>query len=254
VNVNLNLENIVAGQDAVSGATFLGEGIFREVSVSRALWDTMESATGGDSQGGNVGFSYIWKVFSDSSVGFRSSNIHFRNIGHFNEIMRGLINTNSPSSLTAYDALVTNERQRSDRREYAYIITPQPGATCTFDLQGVTGVDNWAKTNDFMSYYYDGSTARAIVTLRYAATPSGTPTDLDLHAWKEEYVMDDTSTMVDSSARFYPEESSAGLEKVSFAGQPAGYYMIQIQTDPDNVRTTARYYLETNSGTERLCP
>ncbi len=254
VNVNLNLENIVAGQDAVNGSTYLGEGVFREVSVSRMLWDTVESATGGDSVGADVGFAYVWKVFSDASVGFRSSSIHFRNIGHFNEIMRSLINTNANANLAAYDAAVTNERQRADRREYAYLVTPQPGATCTFDIQGVAGTNNLARTNDFFAYLYDGSTARATLNLKYAATPSGTPTDLDLHVWKEEHTLNDTSTLVDSSARFYPESGGTGVETISFTGQPAGYYLIQVETDKDNVNTTARYYLETNSGSERLCP
>jgi hypothetical protein len=254
VNVNLNLENIVAGQDAVNSSTFLGEGVFREVSVSRVLWDTMESKVGGDGYGANVGFAYIWKVFSDATSGFRSTAVHFRNIGHFNEFMRSLISTNANSQLSDYDALVLNERQRSDRREYAYPLTPQAGASCTFTLQGVSGVSNLAKTNDFMAYYYDGSAARASLSLHYAATPSGTPTDLDLYVWKENYVLNDTSTLVDSSARFYPESGGVGIETISFSGQPAGYYMIQIQADPDNVNTTAQYYLDTNGGSERLCP
>jgi hypothetical protein len=254
VNVNLNLETITSGQDAVNGSTFLGEGVFREVSVSRVLWDTMESAVGGDGFGANVGFAYIWKIFSDASVGFRNPTIHFRNVGHFNELMRNLISANAPGNLTNYDNLVSNERQRADRREYAYLLTPQNGATCTFTIQGVAGTNNLARTNDFMAYYYDGSAARATLNLKYAATPSGTPTDLDLHVWKENYVLNDTATLVDSSARFYPEANGVGIETVSFSGQPAGYYMIQIQTDQDNVNTTAQYYLETNGGSERLCP
>jgi len=254
VTVNLNLETITSGQDSVSAATYLGESIFREVSVSRVLWDTMEDSVGGDSEGADVGFAYIWKVFSDASVGFKSSTIHFRNIGHFNEIMRNLISVNAPGNLTAYDSLVLNERQRADRREYAYLLTAQNGAVCTFNIQGVAGVNNLARTNDYMAYYYDGSSGRATLNLKYAATPSGTPTDLDLHVWTEEHVLADTASLMDSSARFYPEAGGAGIETVSFAGAPAGYYMIQIETDKDNVNTTAQYYLETNGGSERLCP
>lgn len=254
VNVYLNLETITSGQDAVDGTTYLGEGVFREVSVSRVLWDTMETSVGGDGFGANVGFAYIWKVFSDATSGFRSTNIHFRNIGHFNEVMRGIIDVNANSALANYDALVANERQRSDRREYAYPLTAQNGATCTFTIQGTTNVNNMAKTNDYMAYYYDGSSARATLNLRYAATPAGTPTDLDLHVWKESHVLNDTASLMDSSARFYPESGGVGIETVSFSGYAAGYYLIQIQTDPDNVNTTAQYYLETNGGSERLCP
>lgn len=255
VNVNLNLENIIAGQDAVSAATtYSGEGIFREVSVSRALWDTMTSKVGGDSKGANTGFGSIWKVFSDATSGFRNSNIHFRNIGHFNELMRDLINTNASSLLTDFDALVLNEAQRSDRREYAYPLTAQAGATCTFNINGVTGADNLARSNDFFAYYYDGSSARSTLNLRYAATPSGTPSDLDLRVWNETYTLGDNSTLMSSSERTYPENGSSGIETVSFSGKAAGWYMIQVKVDENSVNSTAQYYLETNGSTERLCP
>ncbi len=255
VNVDLDLENITAGQDAVSGASYLGEGIFREVSVSRALWDTMSSKVGGDSRGADVGFAYIWRVLTDATDGFKSTSIHFRNIGHFNELMRAQINTYATATnLTDFDALISTERQRSDRNEYARPLTAQAAATCTFDLQGTAGVNNLARTQDFFSYYYDGSTARATINMRYAATPSGTPTDLDLYVWNEDHALDDSATLASSSARFYPESAGSGLETISLSGKGAGYYMIQIATDPDNVNSTAQYYLETNGGTERLCP
>ena len=254
VSVSLNLETITAGQDAVSGATYLGEGIFREVSVSRMLWDTMDSTASTDTYGADVGFAYIWKVFSDSSSGFANSSVRFRNIGHFNEFMRALINTSANSHLTDYDNAVSHERQRADRREYAYLLTAQSGGSCTFDLQGVSGTSNYAKTNDFMAYYYDGTAAHANIRLVYAATPAGTPTDLDLYVWSDGYSFTDSSTMAGQSARFYPESGGSGLESISLSGKSAGYYLIQIMADPDNVNTTARYYLDTNGGSERLCP
>ena len=75
VNVDLNLETIVVGQDTVTSTgmnpTFLGEGIFREVSVSRALWDMMEAETSSDGRGANLGFAPVWKVFSDPTIGFQ---------------------------------------------------------------------------------------------------------------------------------------------------------------------------------------
>jgi hypothetical protein len=254
VNVNLNLESIISGQDAVSGSTYLGEGIFREVSVSRVLWDTMNSNSGGDNQGANVGFGYIWKIFSDSSAGFRNSSYRFRNIGHFNELMRSLISSNASSQLTAFDNLILNERQRSDRNEYAYPLTAQTSASCTFDIQGIAGADNLARSNDFFAYYFDGSSARSTLNLRYSATPSGTPSDLDLRVWNETYTLGDNTTLMNASERLYPESGGNGLETVSFSGKSAGWYLIQVKVDPDNVNTTARYYLETNGGSERLCP
>lgn len=260
IGVDLDLETITAGQDAVSGSTYLGEGIFREVSVSRALWDTMETKVGGDGYGANVGFAYIWKVFSDSTVGFRSTNVHFRNIGQFNETMRSLISANAPAqTLTDYDSLILHERQRSDRQEYAYPVTPQSPTACAsatpsapFTLQGVAGVNNYAKTNDLYSYYYDGTAAHSTITLKYSAA-SGTPTDLDLYVWTEDYSFSDQSTLAASSAGFYPESGGTGREVISLAGRAAGYYLIQVMADPSSVANAANYTLETNSGSEQLC-
>ncbi len=254
VSINLNLETITSGQDAVSGATYLGEGVFREVSVSRALWDMVEGTGTGDSMGASLGFGPLWKTFSDASVGFASTSIRFRNIGHFNEILRGLINNYNSGLLTNYDAVVSNERQRSDRIEYGRVITAKAFGSCTdFSIQGVSGVTNLARTNDFFSYYYDGTANHSSIKLKYSGT--GTPSDLDLYVWKDGYSFSTASTQAASSARFYPEVSGTGEESISLSGQPAGYYLIQIATDPDSVgNSAASYYLETNSGSERICP
>ena len=258
VSIDLNLEPITAGQDAVNGSTYPGEGIFREVSVSRALWDMVEPTNGGtipDGQGANLGFGSLWKVFTDSTTGFAATTVRFRNIGHFNQIMRGLIVTNAAGLLTNFDNVISNERQRSDRVEYANPVTAKAFGSCTdFLISGVNGVNNLARTNDFLSYYYDGSVARSSLRLRYSANPSGTPTDLDLYVWKEEHSLSTSSTRAGSSARFYPEVGGAGEETVSLSGQPAGYYLIQIATDPDSVNASSGYYIETNSGSERICP
>jgi hypothetical protein len=59
VQIDLNLEIPQSGQDKMSPSTYLGEGVFREVSVSRVLWDTMEndpSATVGTAQTATDGF------------------------------------------------------------------------------------------------------------------------------------------------------------------------------------------------------
>ncbi len=254
INVNLDLEYIVAGQDAVNNATYLGEGIFREVSVSRALWDTMTSKVGGDGFGASAGFGAIWKVFSDSVSGFRSSNVHFRNIGNFNLFMRALVSSTAPGSLADYDNLISNERQRSDLNQFGLALTPQGVGACTYDLQGVAGVNNYAQTNDFYSYSYDGNPAHSQVTLRYAAAAGGVPTDLDLYVWNESFSFQDAATLVGKSEQVYPEASGTGYEAVDLAGKPAGVYLIQVRADESSVNATARYHLETNGGTERLCP
>ncbi len=255
LNINLDLETPQVGQDKMSVATYLGEGIFREVSVSRVLWDAMGSSTGGDGYGAGLGFPYIWKTFSDTSSGLRSSSAHFRNVGLFNQYLRSYVSTNNNSALTDFDNLITNEHQRSDANEYGRVVTAQVGGSCTYAIQGVSGVSNLAKTNDFLAYYYDGTAANSSISLKYSATTGGqTPTDLDLYIWQDGYSFSDASTMSGQSAGVYPESGSNGVEVVSLSGKSVGYYLIQIATDPDSVHGAVTYYLETNSGSSRICP
>ncbi len=262
-SVILNLETKISGQDYVDSNSFLGEGIFREVSVSRSLWDSMTSSTGGDNQGANLGFSYIWKAFSDSTSGFRNSNFHFRNMGKFNEILRSYITSNLDSSyLTAFDNLVSNEYQRSDQREYGYILTSQStssGGTCSFETNGnpQNPKDSYSRSNDFFAYYYDGQTRHNSITLKYSKVSteaSFRPSDLDIYLWTQDYVLGDPTTLISAGEKIYPENGTSGIESISFSGRAAGWYMIQIKVDPENVFGKANYYLETNGGTERLCP
>jgi hypothetical protein len=265
VSVNMDLENNSVGKlDYMAGGTHLGEGIFREVSVSRALWDTMTTSHPGvistETLGTNVGFSYIWKIFTDSTTGFASSNVHFRNIGLFNQLLRAEINTNANGQLANFDALLTEEFQRADTREYGMAITPTAPGSCaafspTLVLKTYSGVDNMARSHDFFQYYYDGSTAHSVITLKYSG--SHPASDLDLYVWKDGYSSSRTADLMGKSERFYPETSvnGTGEEFVSLSGKAAGYYMIQIKADPNSTGiNNSTYHLETNSGTEYLCP
>jgi hypothetical protein len=266
VSVNMDLENNSSGKlDYMAAGTHLGEGVFREVSVSRSLWDTMTNlapgVTGGaDGIGANVGFSFVWKIFADSTSGFASSALRFRNIGRFNQLLRAEINTNANAQLTAFDTQLAAEFQRADTREYGQIVSPVvPGSCAAFSptlvLRTYSGVNNIARSHDFFQYYYDGTAARSTITLKYSGTH---PTsDLDMYIWKDGYSFSTASSLSGQSARFYPETGTNGTgeEVISLSGKPAGYYLIQVGADPDSTGVNnSTYRFETNSGTEYLCP
>jgi hypothetical protein len=251
--VNLVLEYPQTGQDRMLPGTTVGEGIFREVAVSRVLYNTMiEPAANG---GAGVGFPFIWKIFSDMQDGFGNPNVHFRNVGHFNQLLRNLLSSNDASKLSPFDSSVAFEYQRSDKSDYAMPLTAQAGGVCVFHIQGSADLysmgnyySNLFASNDFYSYEFDGS--NPILELHYSGT---NPSDLDLDVYRENYSYDNMKTLVQRSRRPYPEAAGGGYEVVNLSGAPPGTYMINVKTNSSSLGGIAEYYLSTPQG-GRLCP
>src|SRR5690606_1641962 len=59
-----------------------GEGVFREFSVARILWDVVHAPVGT--------FAEIWAVLSKQSSGFADSDFKYRDLGLFHELQRAL--------------------------------------------------------------------------------------------------------------------------------------------------------------------
>lgn len=254
LGVNLNIETATSGQDKMSAGTTMGEGVFREVSVSRTLWDTIDS-TGSDG-GAGLGFALVWKTFSDSINGFHSSDIHFRNIGLFNQILRQTLSSVWNSKLSAFDAALSQEYQVASTAGYGQHLGPQSSGSCSMTLQGVPDtysmgemVENQFKSDAFFEIQYDGSYSS--ITLNYSG--SGTPSDLDLYLYKENYVFDETTSILRTSARLYPESSGTGQESINLSGLTPGTYLINVRVNTARLGQAANYYLTTNSGA-RFCP
>lgn len=245
ISIQLQIQTPTAGQDYMALGTAAGEGIFREVSVSRTLYHTMNTAA--PYSGPGVGFPMIWRTFADATVGFHSSSVHFRNIARFNELMRAQIDTYYATAKTvAYDNVLgdpahstycsTNvcENQLSTTAEYALPVSWLSGA-CSRTRTAVTKISNpfggtvtnLLKSNDFFSYYFDGTAGNASITLTVS---SGAV--MNLYIYKEEHVLveDGTSGQVGSK-----ESTLSG--SISLSGQAAGYYLIQVQAPTAGART-----------------
>lgn len=250
VNLDLETQNI-----DIPAATPLGEGVFREISVSRMLWETIDNGTAGD--GVNGGFSAVWKAFSDSSLGMASSNVRFRNVGKFNQIITELFAIYDPSKSSDFASLLSSEKQYADQTEYAEIRTAQSSSSCQKTITGSNNVSSPSggttsdllRSNDFFSYYYNG-TDNITLTLRYSAA-SGTPSDLDLYVYKEDHSLGSSSSLIAISANNYPE-ATPGQESVSLTGKPAGYYLVNVQVNVAQINNAANYYIEFSPGV-RLC-
>lgn len=248
-----------------------GTGMFREVSVSRSLYKATRNTASvytGTKTGGGVLFKDIWKVFSGDERGSAGpASYSFANTSTFPISNMGLMNwmlSKNGVSSTAWDAILTEEKQTKTTANYAYYL--QTGAGCSYTFANgtteklMTSRDTIKRSdqqmnNDFFLYYHDGSST----TLKIDYTTTGN-LDLDLILYYGSYIYheDDnhyagrTSTYVARASR-----TSGSSEQVNLAGLSAGFYMLNVKINAygktqGNITGSATYTIHKNGSTQ-LC-
>ena len=278
---NLTLAGAAAiGEDPVGSS---GEGTFREMSVSRELYKSISSSSV-LAIGGDLPFAAIWSAFSGTTQGLGSESVAFRNVGLFNYYLNSIISTSYSANLTKWNAVIADEKQNTTTVDYANSLTASSAAcavssktmtpvgdtgTCSAS-SGTSSVSNKLKSNDFYSFYHDGSSSS--VTLTYTlGGGKASVADLDLlvyysdHQYFEEcyeslgYQFADYGGAV-RSARTYGSGGDNGSEFVSLAGLPAGYYLLNVrahslgQTSMTSKGSTYSFQITTSGTTRNLCP
>lgn len=173
----------------------LGEGNFREFSVTRVLWDVIKPS------GGVSRFSEIWRAFASPSYGMKAANDPFKTVGRFHKIQTDLDNVNSWSSIRLA------EEQMPGFWFYATPITLTTGACSTspiamtpvrasFDDGSFSRSDQF-RSNDFYRIDHTGGT---LVTELFYSKDSGNPPDLDIYIYRPAYVFGRSSDILLESA------------------------------------------------------
>ncbi|MFN8791192.1 MAG: carboxypeptidase-like regulatory domain-containing protein [Bdellovibrionales bacterium] len=267
--------------------TQAGEGTFREVSVSRTLWKTIVPAGVPTAPaGGSVPFIAIWEVFTDTVNGLRNPLNFFRNIGLFSQYLNTKIATSYPGNVAAWNAILVNEWQNTNTKDYANPVSASD--TCTTFTAGNMGINlspvidgtfaslarsNLLRSNDFYLYYYAGGGGS--ISMSYSTTaPPTTATngtnhiDLDLYLYQNGYLYQEdalealgqsTGTVAGKSDRQFGVTEN-GTESISLGGLAPGYYLLNVKANTFNrtssqVNGTARYTLQLIQGsTQWLCP
>jgi hypothetical protein len=263
------------------------EGIFRELSITRTLFDIVTGSSQNatynltfntDSVSADLGFERVWSAFE--SIG--GSNFYFQNAGQFHETFASSYSAEAGVSFpNAYfgnfDSVLDHEEQVKDRSLYGDRLSPTTAAaaTCSFNFSKSNYVQdevsgqvvlrsNNLTNNDFYEFYWNGDSTsqRRLVQLFYEAPGGGTPFDLDLYVYQENYVHLDSSTIRVSDEDVYPESPASsyrGWAVVDFTGLPAGIYMINVKiaytttVKFNQTAATTTYYLQHPNG-EQLCP
>lgn len=252
----------------------LGEGNFREFSVTRMLWDVIKP------NGGVSRFAEIWRAIVASSTGMRTVDDPFKTVGRLHQIQTSF------AGPTTWSALRLNEEQLPGFSVYAtpFVVGSSNCTSSPVDLTAVRSPgDNGSfatsdqyRNNDF--YRFDHQGGIVSLELFFSKDPNNPP-DLDFYLYRPKYIFGRSSDMLMSSAfsgdgcpasgspsdlnnSFRAQNgcptapaglsSTFGYEKSNVSLGP-GTYMINIQADTTRgAGAAARYVLRLNGQT--ICP
>jgi hypothetical protein len=240
--------------------TTMGEGNFREFSVTRLLWDAIDdgslNAGSTDDDAVTSPFSELWTVFTNPTNGFKYGGNHFRNVGLFHEIQMGLSGGQDWSSLR------TSEKQRI-QTDYARGVASSASACAPVSIQaqnipgggnenGSAANSNQFASNDFYKIYHSGGTFTLGLTHSASAGAVFPYNDLDLYVYTENYKFGLTTNMAAKSITAVSSNTSSGSESISTT-LASGYYMINVRVNTTDRRGSSSDYTMTLNGAN-LCP
>jgi hypothetical protein len=242
-NIYINVESL-DGNDSIATKTQLGEGVYREISVSRALYDyidghadVVDNPSGGTTtENSNLSFAYIWAAWTHPDYGIGNAKNHFISMGHFNAALKNILTTlNLTTELSNFDVARKGEFQTDDTSEYALELKTPTSSSCAKTMTPAKSVTyfqsltypNLFLSSDFYTYYHVGGSLQ--LSLVYTPTDANNSPDLDLYLFTENYVLDDSSTLVGHADNYRNTESPTGTEAISLSSLAPGYYMIMVQ-------------------------
>lgn len=254
-----DLENQVTGNDIPTEFTLTGEGNFREFSVTRLLWDAIDSNNEGGGETISNQFANIWAVLKKTSRGFKDSTFAFRNIGLFH---LGQVWTDTNDGGQTWTSLRTIENQRADTSDYGqYVVTAGCAAGNVYPYQILPVTDtssqlqysNLFRNNKFYHLKIASAGTYTIQLISQDANGAGIEADLDLYLYNESARFANSNDMVRYSIND-PDGNPATTETESISvSVPAGNYLINVNAyTGSSTGTLANFNLRINGS--NLCP
>jgi hypothetical protein len=239
----------------------MGEGNFREFSITRLLWDAIDNGSVNtpavDDDTVVSPFSELWTVFTNPTNGFRYAGNHFRNMGLFHEIQGTLSGGQDWSSLR------TAEKQNATQVDYARSVANSVTSCTPVSIQahsipggasenGSNATSNQFASNDFYKIYHSGGAFTFALAHAASGGASAPYSDLDVYIYNETYRFGTTSTMAAKSVTSVPTGTSSGSESITTT-LAAGYYMINVRVNTTSRLGSSSDYTMTLNGAN-LCP
>lgn len=246
----------------------LGEGNFREFAITRGLWDVIDEGTGvadgqdkfnanADTDDFFIPFAEVWTGF----LNLKDSDLVFRAVGLFHELMRQLTGTATlAGKLADYNDLITlGERHQPNRADY---VNPTElvatGANCganAFSNEFPSSGQNLFRAFDYYDIDHPGGSLA--LNLTYDGQPDSSraaTADLDLYLYNASHTLFSSSSIVASSNQVATEDGDT--EEISLSSLQAGRYMILVHyfEGPTNARYTLTVNHSGTGGTKKICP
>jgi hypothetical protein len=256
---NADLENPVSDYP-----NFVGEGNFREFSVTRFLWDTIDDtpaeARFGFTDDIHDRFIEIWAALNRRSEGFLDPKYAFLNVGEVH-LSQEYARLNDPLAQGSDFVNIRGlERHRGDTTDYAQYVDPGTCADFVLTPASVPTDNGSFATSDLFSnnkFYYLKTTTpiSGTLTLTYADAGGGLgESDADLYLYNEKARFGNSADWV-ALSNALPDGNIATPEKetVHLSNLPPGKYLINVYVDTGmGVKDAFTYTLKLNGAT--LCP
>ena len=246
-----NLETASSGND---NPVAQGEGNFREFSVTRLLWDAIDAAADGPTNGAtdnivSLQFDEIWAALTKTNTGFNDTDWAFRSVGHLHYGQQALAATN-------WSTIRTIEFHDGDTDEYAEYVTA--AGACSYLLTPAAGGASLSSSDLFRNndFYHLKITSSASYTIRldYSdADSAGTEADIDLYLYNESARFGTAAdTLIYSRATNDGNPTTAQAETFTITLAP-GNYLINVNAYVGGATGTAVNYTVQLNGAQ-LCP
>lgn len=239
------------GKDKIITNDPIGEGVYRELSVSRALLDYIDSdgdktfsslspfAADSTDETANINFAYIWLALTNNVFGLNASSQHFVSMGHFNKALYEGIKrsyTDPAPQWVKLDSARLGEFQVKDTSQYAAPLVASTGS-CAKDMFPVperTSIEGYVYSDLFLSsdfYQFDHPGGELKLQLNYTVNSART-VDLNLYLYKESHDISDEKDLVGQS------QNPSGNESISVT-LAAGTYMVLVNGIVDDKTYTS---------------
>jgi hypothetical protein len=210
VGINFNVDLTTQTMDIPSTT---GEGIFREFSITRLLYNVVKPS-------GTSKFSEIWTAIVDPTKGMKVVNDPFKSMARFHKIRSSI------TGATDWSSIATAEKQYTNSLlEYGTPVTVNGSCSrTTMDIK-VSGSDNGSfstsdlfNSNDFYRYDHPGGALN--LSVNWTGSDNA---DLDIYVYKSGYYYGEGYVAAGTAE----VRGTAGSDSVSKA-LAAGTYLINV--------------------------
>jgi hypothetical protein len=258
---NADLETPHVGNDYPEAD---GEGNFREFSITRFLWDTIDDTPTETrfSATDNIHdrFIEIWAALTRSAHGFMDPNYAFLSVGWVHLAQEYATAHDPLANGSDFSGVRGVERHRGDTGDYAQYLSPGACATFAITPTAIPGDDGSFQMSDLMRnnkffYLKMASPTSGPLELRYQdADGVGDKADLDLFLYNEKARFGNSDDWVGVSSHIPNQIASMPeYETITLSNLAPGNYLINVHIHTaDILGGPVTYTLKLNGS--NLCP